>query len=208
MSNHNYDPVVGIRKAFRFAVCCWAVPLVAGLSTFLLWIVTNWDALEMVGLYVILAGTAMFVAGYIVLMLRLVETARTANIPHRRIWLSTAIVSILMFSNFPVAWRILHAVEGMEDRYKVTVKNETTQQLEQVRLFGVGNDEDLGTIQTDDSAKRFVNPHTFGALQFSAQSGATKYSTTVTNNPQPGQQDGVTITVQANGTVSTTGCMR
>src|SRR5437773_2930664 len=110
-----------MNRAYRVAVICGALPLVVGVSIFLLWLITGWDWLMMAGIFTLYGGVAIFVIGAVALARFCWLACRTPEQPRRRLWPSTLGCATLLLSNFAVAGGFTATVIVIETRYTVIV---------------------------------------------------------------------------------------
>ncbi len=132
---------------------CGASPLVAGVSVFLLWVLTRRDWLMGAGLFVLFVGLALFAVGTLALA-RFCWLALRAGEPPPGFWRSTAFAAALLLSNFPAAGAIIWKVDDLYTRYTVVVRNATGNTLEDVRVSGGGCEAVFGAIAPGDEARR------------------------------------------------------
>ena len=143
-----------MRRAYRIALVCGALPLVVGFSIFLLWVVTRRDSLMLTGVYTVFGGLACFVAGAIALVRFWWLGSRVPDMPRPRLLRATLACAALLLSNFPAAGAILYAAVAIETCYTVELRNDSGAPLENVRVTGAGSDVSFGTVQPGESSRR------------------------------------------------------
>lgn len=188
-------------RFYRVAFVCGAAPLLAGISVFLLWLLTRWGPLMVTGVLTICAGFGAFVMGCIALAIYCWRGLRSRDSNRRPVWLPTFVCAGLLLVNFPVAFGIVEAVIDVEMRYVVVIHNASGQPLDDVRVFGGGCDESFGSLAPGKTVRRRLRFRTDGDLQFRAVSGTT----TLEANAGYVTRDlagAPTITVEPDGTVS------
>jgi hypothetical protein len=84
----------------RSATAFGASPLIIGTLVYLLWRITHWNGIALMGLVTILIGILCFIAGTTCLILHLKRNAQAAQ----RSPLSSVLVGLLLISNFPAAY--------------------------------------------------------------------------------------------------------
>jgi hypothetical protein len=151
---------------------CGALPLVVGVSIFVLWVLTRWDGLMIAGLATVCVGLVLFAMGVIALAAACLEAARAPEAPGRRAWLVVFGGGGLLLSNFLVAGAILVAVSRIESCYTVVVRNATAAELTHVRVAGAGSGSSFGTLAPGESARRWLWFRGEGILELRATGGA------------------------------------
>jgi hypothetical protein len=189
-------------RAFRVALICGALPLLVGVSIFLLWLVMRWDWLMTAGVFTLFVGVAIFLIGAIALGRFWWLAFLTPDLSRRRLWFSTLGCAGLLLSNFPVAGGIMAAAIAIETRYTVIVRNASQQPLDGVRVFGGGCEADFGTIPPGSVARRSFWIQQDGELEFRAVSGATKYAKTIDNYVTNSGGGHTRVTINSDGTIS------
>jgi hypothetical protein len=91
----------------RVGTVCALAPLVAGLATFGLWLLTDSLVFEILGFFVAVAGTLAMLCGALCIGVHLIEAARTGRRLARADWLQSAAVLVLLLANYPAARLIL-----------------------------------------------------------------------------------------------------
>lgn len=143
-----------MKGAYQVALLCGAVPLLVGISVFLLWVATRQDWLMGAGAFVLFAGFAFFMVGVVALVRYCVLAFLAPDLPPR-FWASTIACAVLLLSNFPAAGAIIWKVLELESRYTVVLENESDEALEDVRIVGRGRVyAALATIPPGEAATR------------------------------------------------------
>lgn len=188
--------------AYRVALICGTLPLLVGVSIFVLWLVTRWDWLTLAGFYTLFGGVVIFLVGVVALACYCGQAFQAPNLPRRRLWLSTIACAGLLLSNFPVAGGIIVAVAAIESRYTVTIHNASQQPLNDVRVFGGGCDESLGSIPPGDTARRSFWVEHDDELKLHAISGTAVHKETIDGYVTNGMGGHTTVTLNLDGTIS------
>jgi hypothetical protein len=191
-----------MNPAYRVALICGALPLLTGVSIFLLWLVTRWEWLMFAGVFTLYGGLAVFCIGALALARFCWLAFRTPEQPRRRLWLSTLGCAALLLSNFPVAVGIVSSVLQIETRYTVTVRNGSPQPLSGVRVFGGGCEADFGTIPPGGSVRRSFWIQHDDQLEFRALSGATMHAETIDGYVTNSLGGNTTVVLNPDATVS------
>jgi hypothetical protein len=191
-----------MNRAFRVALFCGALPLLVGISIFLLWLITRWDWLMMAGIFTLYGGVAIFFVGAIALARFCWLAFRTPELPRRRLWLSILGCAALLLSNFAVAGGITASVIAIETRYTVVVHNTSQQPLSGVRVFGGGCEADFGTIPPDSIVRRSFWIQHDGVLEFRAVRGTTTHTKTIDSYVTNSMGGHTTVTINPEGTIS------
>lgn len=131
---------------YRFACLCGAIPLIAGVSIFLLWLATGWDWLVSAGVLTICFGIALVMVGFLSLSVYTWRGPGEANASRGNFVWKTLACAILLVANFPAAAAIVVGVLTIETCYAVWIHNDTGAALVGVRLQGGGCDVTVGSI--------------------------------------------------------------
>ena len=190
-------------SAYRLALFCGAFPLVAGVSVFLLWMVTEWDWLPAAGLWVLLAGGVFFITGMATLAWFCWSARHDPRLSKREIWISGLLCGGLLVSNFPVAVGVVGAAIKWEERFHVVVSNDSEQSFDQVRLKGGACDIWIGHLAPHQTVRRSFWIKAKGGLDFQAVSDedGRKVAQLVEGYVMPGVNEQATVTIHSNGTV-------
>jgi hypothetical protein len=105
-----------MNRSYRAAILCGAVPLLTGISIFLLWLATRWEWLMVAGLLTLYGGVFFFVTGVMALANYCWIALRMPELPKRRVWRLTLACTLLLFSNFAVAGGIIKIVVSLAGR--------------------------------------------------------------------------------------------
>jgi len=141
-----------VKGAYRSAIVCALLPLIAGTSIFALWVPTRWEWLMAAGFVVLGLGLALFAVGTLALA-RYCWLALCAPELPPRFWGLAALAAALLVVNFPAAGLIVWKVDELHSRYTVVVRNDSGKPLEDVRVSGGGCEEILGTIAAGDERR-------------------------------------------------------
>jgi len=143
-----------MNRAYRVALICGAVPLVFGVSIFLLWLITHWVWLMMAGIFTLYSGLVIFAVGIIALARFHSLALRTPDTLRRRLRLSTLACAGFLLSNLLVAGAIISTVVSAETGYTVVIHSTSQQPLDRVRVFGGGCNASFGSIPPKGIARR------------------------------------------------------
>lgn len=182
-----------------FAWICGSLPLLIGVSTFVLWMATGWSWLELVGIFTILFGTILVLVGFAALTM---HEAPGRTVSRARRLVAPFACAIVLLSNFPAAATIVYTVVAIETRYVVEVHNATSEPLDGVRLFGGGCDVALGSILPGDTARSSLRFARDGTLEFECRQGARPVSTTIEEYVTGYASGRADVTVDDQGAVS------
>ncbi len=188
--------------AYRIALACGALPLLVGVSIFVLWTATRSTWLMAAGLYTVYAGMAVVLVGGIALARYYRTASRAAGVSPRRLRLSTCAAGLLLLSNFPVAGGIIAAVIAIETCYTVVVHNASNEPLDDVRVFGGGCDESLGRIPPGDTAQESFWIDEDGQLEFRARRAAAVHQAVIDWYVSNNLGGHTVVTVNADGTIT------
>jgi hypothetical protein len=187
-----------VKGAYRVALLCGTVPLVVGLSVFLLWLLTRADGLMLLGVFVLFGGLAFFAVGVLALGRYCWLAFRESRLP-ARFWAATIACALLLLSNFPAAGAIMYAADALHSRYTVVVRNESGRPLEDVRVTGGGCEVVFGLIAPGDDEQRSFWIQHDGVLRIRADGLAEQPISGYVTNGMGGR---TTVTVRADGTVA------
>lgn len=152
------------QRALRIAYACAIVPMVTGISIYLLWLITDWDALEMVGLYTIVFGFAFFVMGMVALLAALYVARKIPGLDRKafnnRAWMAAG----LLFVNFPICISITAAASYSMSAYRLTLDNQSGEDLHNLKITGGGTEESIPSLPSGKSVKRTLHFQQEGAL--------------------------------------------
>ena len=184
-----------------------AAPLTIGISMFLLWLITGWQWLELVGIFVLYTGFASVVSGLVLLALWVLRRIRSGDWAREQLMGRTIFAAIVLVINFPAAGLILWTTYNLSTRYTVVVRNYGSASIESGAITGGGVSLEIGSIEPGASVtKRFHVGHD-GTLRFSGEQGGRKLQMVVDDyvtNDGGGQKqidifpDG-TVQVRSNG---------
>jgi len=164
------------------ALFCGAAPLVVGVSIFLTWVVFGWNQLMAAGMFTILGGTALVIAGAIFLTVHVNQGRLTERFRWNRVYAAAA----LLLVNFPLAVVIAVMAVSIYTRYVVTVHNATSSEITSFILDAPGERIELGPIRSGGRARRLIAIKHDGQLTFEATDGRQVFQGTiegyVTNN--------------------------
>jgi len=191
-----------MNRSYRIALVCGALPLVTGISIFLLWLLTRWQWLMIAGFITVIGGIALFLTGVVMLANYCWIAFRTPGLSKRRVWWLSAGSTVLLFSNFVAAGGIIRIVIGLETRYVVSVRNDSSQPLMNVMLTGGGCDIRFGTVPSGGFEVCSAWIPNEGKLEFRA-TGPSGEQTQILNRHAADEVPGnFVVTISASGKVS------
>ena len=193
-----------MNRAYRHSLICGAIPLVTGISIFLLWVATRWSWLVQAGILTIVVGLFIVMFGLLYLARFCYFAFNSSNVPRYQAWLMTLGSLALMISNFFVAVAIIVGVFIVFSAYTVVVINESEQPLTNVRVSGGGCDVAFGSrISPGSSAWRmFWIKHDDGQLLFEANSDRRVYKEAIPEYVTGNLGGHLKITVLPNETIA------
>jgi hypothetical protein len=191
-----------MNRSYRLALICGALPLLGGISIFLLWLISRWEWLMLAGVFTLYGGVAVFCVGVFALARFCWSAFRTPELPRQRLWLSTLGCAALLLSNFPVAGGIIYGALRIETQYTVMVRNGSQHPLNGVRVFGGGCEADFGTIPPGGSVRRSFWIQHDDQLEFRAVSGATMHAETIDGYVTNSLGGHTTVVLNPDATVS------
>src|SRR4051794_23862647 len=162
----------------RVALLCWAIPLCLGVGTFVLWLLTEAEALMVVGMFMLPVGAFAAFTGSVMLIFHVFGRLERARAPTRRRIAQAFGTGALLLSNFGVAYLIVLSVESIAFSYHVTVVNAGTRTLDSVVVNGPSCTAQLGPLAPGARHRVRLNVGGTGSVLFTAtQAGATRSGT-------------------------------
>lgn len=184
-----------MNRAYRTGLICGATPLIAGTSIFVLWLLTDWDSLKIIGAFVLVAGPLSCLAGVVAFAWSYALAREQPEITHARAMLRTVRGIALLLANFLAAAAILIAVDTIDTAYVVEVQNQSALPLDAVRVYGGGCDVSFGGIPSNDSAKRWFWIKGDGTLAIQVRSASNSAEAIVEGYVTNGSGDRATVSV-------------
>ncbi len=160
---------------YRASLFCGAAPLLTGIAIFLTWLVFGWYQLMAAGLFTILGGTVLVIAGAIFLTAHVKQGRREAGFRWSRVYAAAA----LLLVNFPVAVVIVVMAVSTYTRYVVTVQNATPVPITSFILLAPGEQIELGPIRPGGRAREVMWFKGDGQLTFEATDGGQVFHGTI-----------------------------
>lgn len=161
----------------RVAFACGGVSLVGGISIFGLWLLVRGEILQLLGVFWVLAGLVLVLAGAVSLVVCAVETRRSENVPpaaRRSRLVRGTLAALLLLSNFPACTLVLAAVDRINSRFVVEVRN-------------VGTSPITGAAVAYDGTSTTLDPIAPGATGtisiYAGGTGPVMLTTTTTTAP-------------------------
>lgn len=148
------------RLLLSVALACGGVPLVVGVSIFLLWCATRWEGLEAAGFLSIVLGMMSVVAGAACLVGYFGYAIADGNYRRWTTWGWGIAAALLMFVNFPICrvivTTVLEVMEGQRaqvalQRPRICVVNATSVHVEEIDLTGPPVSGVLGPIRPGEA---------------------------------------------------------
>lgn len=96
-----------MQTAYRIALACGAVPLVAGVVFYLLWLITRLEVLTKAAPAVILMSILAVLVGCVALARFAWQALRSPDLPRDRAWKAIIIAAALLSVNLPVTAGLL-----------------------------------------------------------------------------------------------------
>lgn len=131
-----------MNRKLRLAFWLSFTPLVLGLSTYGLWLATDWSWLMVLGVLVIWGGCGATVIAAVLLGLGWWQASRDAvggeAAARVRPGWSAAGIALLLLCNFPVAYVVFHLAIARITRFEVVLCNEAASSWPELILEGGG----------------------------------------------------------------------
>ena len=185
--------------ALRLAILCGAAPLALGILTFAAWLVTRWPWLMMAGVGVLWLGLAAFAIGATALARYFFSSRESGSVPRAAAGLRTLAAGALLLANFPIAIGIMAAVITVETTYGVTVVNASGGVVDEVRLFGGGQDVSLGSIAAGERSRARLRFREDGILEIQVFRGAASETEMIDGYVTPGLGGRITVIIEGDG---------
>src|SRR5215470_3351032 len=141
-------------------------PLTIGISVFLLWLITGWRWLEVVGIFVLYTGFVSVVSGLVLLALWVLRRIRSGDWAREQLMGRTIFAAIVLVINFPAAGLILWTAYNLSARYTVVVRNYGSASIESGAITGGGVSLDLGSVDPGASVTKRFHIGQKGTLMF------------------------------------------
>jgi len=188
--------------AYRIVLICWALPLIAGVAIFVLWLLTRWEGWVLAGVVNLYVGLAGVIIGGVALVVFCWLGQPTLEPLAGRTRRRAIVGGLLLVSNFPVAAAIIAAVVAIESLYTVVVHNASPAPLDQVRVSGGGVEVSFGSLAPGATARRSFWVQHEGSLTFEAISGASRYTALVDEYVTNSMGGHSTVTIEPDGRVT------
>jgi uncharacterized membrane protein len=104
-------------RCVRLILACWIIPLVAGVTDFLVWLFTRSDSLESFGAFILIVGTIAAAIGVIFAFYFAITDWRRGENPLVETLLPTVLLLVLVGSNFAVASAVMDAVDWVDTHH-------------------------------------------------------------------------------------------
>lgn len=195
-----------MNQAYRNAFICGIVPLTVGTSAFILWLVLpNWFMMAVMALLggpTLICGIIMFLVGGFELFCAWRQALKDPSIPRSRLRRRILTCAGLLLVNFPVAGAIFQFVSMSELRFTIEVRNDFSQPIENVLVFGGGIEASYGTLHPGESALRSFRIRRDGILEFKAHSQSACHEEIIKGYVTHGDGGLMTLTVHSDGTIA------
>jgi hypothetical protein len=132
-----------MNKWYLKSLICGVVPLLLGITIFLLWLVTRAHMLMTFGLLNIVAGLIFFALGLFALAKYVLES-RKNNLENY--YVKAIIALLILTANFPTAIGIVGAVEYIESQWVVIIENKSNFDIDELYLHTGMEKLELGDI--------------------------------------------------------------
>jgi len=186
--------------SWRLAIIAGATPLIAGVMTFAVWYITRAEWLMVAGIFIIYAGLAFFCIG----LLSIGTYAYIAKKASVKGWLiKSALVVILLASNFPVAFGLMSAAIYVLSENLVIVDNQSDIVVEKIILYDpAGNSYNFGSVSARGSRDVTFRFQGEGAVTYDMNVAGNAHSGIIFGYITSGSGSTATITVSKDGTVN------
>ncbi len=186
---------------YRAAICCAVIPLALGVTIFSGWLLTRWDFLMLFGFMNLALGVTLFFVGGFCLW-RFAVKARndaeeTSQSIRRKAWKAAS----LLLVNFPVAISIMFIANRIESAFSVTVVNESSKPIEQVRIQGPGDARFIEKLQPGEKKKQNLWFSGDGTLELIAKTDGREIHQEVEGYVTGSQGGATTVIFQPDGSV-------
>ena len=152
---------------YRASLLFGAIPLVAGVSIYLLWLLTGWDGFITAGLVLLMLGVPIVVIAAGCFLAYIIRSGANSK-ERRRSWLPTLLPPALILSNPPAALIISGLAMAGVTGHRVIILNESPAAIEALSLYSQGLEERVGSIGPGESAKATLYFEGDSSLMFSA----------------------------------------
>ncbi|MBL4883484.1 MAG: hypothetical protein JKY95_02975 [Planctomycetaceae bacterium] len=181
----------------KTAVVCGAVPLICGISIFLLWLLTRWEWLMGAGLITLGVGIVLFLIGILSLFVYWTSGDRD-----KRNNTMARFCAGLLLINFPVAGLIVVAFVSVINCYTVVVHNDSPEVIRNINISGGGCEALIDSIPPNGSARRSFWIQYDGEIVFQASSKSHVYREVVDDYVTNGMGGRTEVTVEPDGTIT------
>ena len=168
---------------YRIAIACGLLPMILGTAIFTEWLFTDLDTLEIIGLWLIYGGIALFAIGIFSLRV-FVSHARRRGILYRK---PTAWALAVLLMNFPLCAAYVSIAFAMESAHVVTVVDRAALPIEGLILTDpAGRQFRIGTVEPGEARHACLDFSGEGAVQFAFNvDGQMRVGTLITYQSNP-----------------------
>ena len=181
----------------RFALACGVVPLISGITVFLLWIGSRWEVLKLVGFFIILAGLLCVLCGAMALIASLRQSL-TLGYPIKKNLPKWVLITTIFLSNFLAAGGIVASVLNLETRYTVQIINQSKQKLSSITISGGGCLINVPDLPADTTTTQHLHFKQDGSLTINAQVDDSELEQVVEGYVTNGMGGSAKITIDEN----------
>ena len=129
-------PATAAKVCLVIAYLCGGLPMVVGVGTLVLYWITRWDVLPMVGLITVVGGLGLWIVGIGCLIAYSVVVGRT-KVRDRRVMNRRAAGAIaLLLANLPLAFGCIIVGYALTTQYRITLINRTDVPIRSGRRSG------------------------------------------------------------------------
>lgn len=110
-------------KRMRTAWQCAWIPLILGTAVYLLWLLTRWEAMMLLGLLVIALGVLLTGVCLVALITDILKERASKVAKNPRAMIPRVLCILLMAANYPIAMWMIGEGNRFLDLYPVTIQN-------------------------------------------------------------------------------------
>ena len=138
----------------QIAFYCGLLPLVGGIGTYILWLLTAWAFLLYFGFGVIWLGLFLVLIGFGCLANYLLNLGHTQGRGFGQRLRHAFLVTVLLLLNFPSAYFCVSSAFVVLTSYTLRISNESGQKIENLIILGPGLKQELGSLADSQQIKR------------------------------------------------------
>lgn len=163
-----------MKALYGISLFCGLAPLMAGITIYVLWLLTGREVFVLAGIYTIYVGLALVTLGFVCLVVYLYKLTRR-GVRGKPVIKRAVIGTSVLLVNLPVCLLIVVLAFTDLTEFTVLVKNESHVTISQFKLSGPGVDEqweNIGPGELFESPIRFTHD---GTLTYSAWIDSFQY---------------------------------